>query len=50
MKILYKTLNIIGVIVGILFILAGGTDIQLGFGCVLVLLGASNLLRPHCSQ
>ncbi len=42
-KILNKILNIVGLVVGVLFIATVASDIQIGFGCVLILISLNNL-------
>ena len=43
MKIFLKILDVLGLLVGVLFLIAGGTDIQLGFGVLLSYLSIRNL-------
>lgn len=37
-------LNVIGLVFGLFFIIGGASDIQLGFGSVLILMSLNNLL------
>lgn len=46
MKTFTTILNVLGLIAGMLFLIAGGSDIQIGFGMVLLLV-AYNGLRPN---
>lgn len=43
MKIFKKVVGVVAIGTGVLFLVAGGTDIQLGFGCVLIAQGVSML-------
>lgn len=45
MKYIIKVvLNVIAIILGVVFIFTGGTDVHLGLGALLVLVGINNIL------
>lgn len=44
MKTIKIILNVIGLLFGLFFIIGGASDIQLGFGAVLILVSLNNLL------
>lgn len=44
MKTVRIIFNVIVTIMGVVFLVGGGSDIQLGFGCVLLAIGLNNLM------
>lgn len=44
MKTIKTIINIIGLLLGIIFIFSGGSDIQLGFGALMILVSLNALL------
>lgn len=44
MKTIKIIINIIGLLIGLVFLLQGGTDIQLGFGIVIMLISINYLM------
>jgi hypothetical protein len=44
MKTSKKVLNVIGLGLGLVFVLVGGSDIQFGFGAILMLMSLNELL------
>ena len=45
MKTINKIVNVIGLLIGIFFLFGISSDIQFGFGCVLVLMAINNLTK-----
>jgi hypothetical protein len=45
MKTVKTIINIIGLLTGVMFLVAGGTDIQIGFGATMILVAVNGLIK-----